>query len=266
MDSKQQTYPIESIMIYLWSLSMFDKMQYIVERKRLAAILGFVRHTFDVKDVNGNLLGCFKRQRRFFGGGEFWIEDTDGRRLGEIRAQKIGYTVYDAQNQLQGTIRTDPTKRKGGGSFLWGLILAFAPVSAAFFGMILIAIALPNISPYLLVAILVSGFAFTVFGLIRFGYMATKGRFGKPKWLIEDPEGRKLAEGNDFYLDSHVEILAPDEEVIARIEGVIISMKPSYHVHISRQDLDSLLILGYTVVMAYRHLEAVRSATQTMPF
>lgn len=235
---------------------MFDKMQYVVERKQVAAILRFVRDTFNIKDVNGNLLGCFKRQKRIFGGGEFWIEDTDGIHLGEILEPKIGYTVYDAQNQLRGTIKMEPTKKEGSKWFLPGLILIFLPMAVALFVMIFVV---PGTSTSLLITILLIGLGLTIFGLIMFGYLATKGKFGKPRWLIEGPEGQRLAEGNDFYLDKNLEILAPDGGVVARVKGSIISLKPSYRVDISRQGFDPLLILSYTVVMAYRHLETVRS-------
>ena len=247
---------------------MFDRTQYILERKPLASVLGFVRNLFEVKDVDGNLLGCFKKQERF-GGDEFWIEGTDGTRLGEIRSLEMGYTIYDAQNRLQGTIKEVPRKKEESRRGLLAIILAVMPV-AAIPAILLLSFVVPGLSQVFetsaFIFFIIGCFGLTCFGLILYAYLATKGRFGKPKWLIEDPEGGQLAEGSDFLLGSKLQILAPDGGVIARVKGPILSLKPSYRVDILRQDFDPLLILSYTFVMAYRHLETVRPAAQTMPF
>lgn len=237
---------------------MFNKTQYVVERKQLAAFLPFAKDTYNVKDVRGNLLGCFKKQRRIFGEGEFWIEGTDGTRLGEIRvSRKRHREVYDAQRQLRATIRMAPTRRGESRRFLLALVPVFMPMAIALFVMIFMV---PSASSSLLVTILVVGGGLTMLGLILFAYFAQKGRFGEPKWLIENPEGQLLAEGNDFTLGTHVRMLAPDGSVIAHVKGAAISIRPSYRINISRRGFDELLVLSYAVIMAHRHKEAVSSA------
>ena len=252
-------------MTYVWTLSMFDRTQYVIERKQSATSVflgGFAGVTFEVKDADRNLLGYFKKQERL-AEGEFWIEGTDGTRLGEIRAPKMGYTIHDAQGQLQATVKEVPARKEESRRGLLAIILAVMPV-AAIPAVLLLSLAVPGFSQMLETSVfiffIIGCVGLTCFGLVLYAYLATKGRFGKPKWLIEDPEGRQLAEGNDFLLGSRLEILAPDGDEIARVKGSVISLKPSYRVNISSQDFDPLLILSYTVVMAYRHIETVRSA------
>ena len=78
---------------------MFDRRQYAIKEK--TSYVPGLRETYEVKDVNGNLLGYVKKHRIR---DNFWFEGTDGTRMGEIRyAGAHRYEVYDAQNQLQGT-------------------------------------------------------------------------------------------------------------------------------------------------------------------
>jgi len=86
---------------------VFDRTQYVVEKKLLTVLT--LGETYDIKDVNGNLLGYIKRNSKF------WFEGMDGSRQGEIRdvggayevydARNGGaYEVYDARNQLRATV------------------------------------------------------------------------------------------------------------------------------------------------------------------
>ena len=75
---------------------MFDRTQYVVEKKLLTVLT--LGETYDIKDVNGNLLGYIKRNSKF------WFEGMDGSRQGEIRDVGGAYEVYDARNQLRATV------------------------------------------------------------------------------------------------------------------------------------------------------------------
>lgn len=82
---------------------MFDKTQYVIEKGKIERLRA-LRGTYNVKDVNGNLLGYVKEQRL---GPNAWFEGTDETRLGEIRATDHGIEVYDAQNRLRATIKRE---------------------------------------------------------------------------------------------------------------------------------------------------------------
>jgi uncharacterized protein YxjI len=75
---------------------VFHRTQYVVEKKLLT-----VRKTYSVKDVNGNLLGYIKGNKK-----KIWFERMDGTHQGEIRYKNSTgpYEVYDAQDQLRATI------------------------------------------------------------------------------------------------------------------------------------------------------------------
>jgi hypothetical protein len=252
---------------------MFDKTQYVIEPKITSSFLRFIsplaslalRETYNIKDKNGNLLGYAKKKRLSFKP-KFWFEGKDGTHHGEIR-KNHGYEIYDAQNRLRATIKMAPTKKGEGRRFLLGLILAVMPM-IVFVAVLVLSLAVPSFSqvfnipgegsPAFLI-LLISCPGLTILGLILFGYFAVKGRFGKPKWLIENPEGQQLAEGNDFSLSRHLKILAPDGGVIARVHTKR-GLPASRRINISRHNLDSLLILSYTIVMLHRSEEAVSSA------
>jgi uncharacterized protein YxjI len=80
---------------------MFNETRYVVEKKRVV-----LRPTYQVKDVNGNLLGYVKGQRLK---PNYWFEDVDGTRLDEIRGAEH-YEVYDVQNRLRGIIKRETTR------------------------------------------------------------------------------------------------------------------------------------------------------------
>lgn len=249
---------------------MFDKTQYIIEPKIASSFLRFIsplaslalRETYNIKDKNGNLLGYAKKKRLSFKP-KFWFEGKDGTRHGEIRANH-GYEVYDAQNRLQATIKMAPTKKGESRRFLLGLILALMPmiVFIAFLVLSLVtsggALA-SNLPTDVFIIFLFSCAGLTMLGLILFVYFIHKGRFGKPKWLIENPEGQQLAEGNDLSISRHLKILTPDGSIIARVHSKM-GLPASRRINISRHDLDPLLILSYTIIMLHRHEETVSSA------
>lgn len=66
-------------------IDVFDKTQYLIEKKRVA-----LRWTLNVKGVSGILLGYVKGQRLK---PNYWFEDVEGTRLGEIRGAEH-YEVY----------------------------------------------------------------------------------------------------------------------------------------------------------------------------
>lgn len=82
-------------------IEVFGKTQYLIEKKRVA-----LRWTLNVRDVNGNLLGYVRGQRLK---PNYWFEDVEGTRLGEIRGAEH-YEVYDAQNRLRGAIKREKTR------------------------------------------------------------------------------------------------------------------------------------------------------------
>lgn len=240
---------------------MFYKTRYVIEPKLAATFaVPFARDTYSVKDRNGNLLGYFKKKKRIFGGGEFWIEGTDGTRQGEIHTSRNRYDIYDVQNQLRGTIRKAPSKKEESRRFLLALILAFVPM-LVFVAFIILSLATSggalasNLPTEVLLIFVFSCGGLTMFGLFLFAYLAHKGRFGKPKWFIEDSEGRQLAEGNDFSLSRHLKILTPDGSIIARVRTKR-GLPLSRHINITRQGFEPLLIVSYTVLMAWRAKEA----------
>ncbi len=84
-------------------MNILDKTQFLIEKKRLT-----LRPTYNVKDENGTLLGCFKAQMLK---PNYWFEGTDGNLLGQVRSVGHRYEVYDAQQQLRATIRPASGKR-----------------------------------------------------------------------------------------------------------------------------------------------------------
>lgn len=249
---------------------MFNKPQYVIEPKIASSFFRFIsplasialRETYNIKDKNGNLLGYAKKKKLSFKT-KFWFEGKDETRHGEIRANH-GYEIYDAQNRLQATIRMAPTKKGEGRRFLLGLILAVMPI-IVFVAFLILSLVISggvlasNLPTEIFLIFFLSCAGLTFLGLILFGYFALKGRFGKPKWLIENPEGKQLAEGNDFSLSRHLKILAPDGGVIARVHTKR-GLPASRRINITRHGFDPLLILSYTIIMLHRSEEAVSSA------
>ena len=77
-----------------------------------------------------------------------------------------------------------------------------------------------------------------------------------PKWQIEDPKGQLLAEviQSGMFLAEY-QILASGGDVIDQIHkerglSQLIRLADSYRIDISRQDVDTVLILSYAVVLA----------------
>lgn len=222
---------------------MFDKMQYVIEETR-SYIPGH-RETYKVKDINGDLLGYAKWQRLR---DNFWFEGTNGTRLCDIRAKggKIRvdrYEVYDAQNQLRGTIRPvvrANEKRK----FRLGIALMLSGIPLMLLALLGLQIGVEE----LFTVGFFGGMALSVFGLIYIGFMAAKGEIGRQEWQIEDSEDRKL-------VGLPHKILTPDGDVLIRIQmkrSLIPPFPSSWSIDISRQDFEPILILSYIVLMAHR--------------
>jgi len=88
---------------------MFNKTHYVIQETLQSKVT--LTTTYSIKDANGRLLGYIKNRKLKL---NFWIEGTDGTRLGETRhvtfRQKkrlLGrYEVYDAQDRLLSIIRS----------------------------------------------------------------------------------------------------------------------------------------------------------------
>lgn len=80
--------------------------------------------------------------------------------------------------------------------------------------------------------------------------------FGKPKWRIEDSGGQQIAEvketGKFLRTRARYQILAPDGGLVGEI-SLKLSFAPGfrgYRINISRQDLDTILTISYTIILA----------------
>lgn len=230
---------------------MFVKTQYLIEEKR--SFVPGLRETYEVKDINGNLLGYVKKQRV---GDNFWFEGTDGTRMGEIRyAGAHRYEVYDAQNQLRGTIR--PCARSASEQRRWrlGFVLLLSGIPLILLGLLGLYIGVHGLIPVGIFGGMALGFS----GLIYFLVMAAKGEIGMPEWQIEDTENQKLTcMQNQIMQNQKImqkQILTPDGDVLAQIQrklSLVSLFQNSWSINISRQDSDPILILSYTVLMAHR--------------
>jgi uncharacterized protein YxjI len=69
------------------------------------------------------------------------------------------------------------------------------------------------------------------------------------KWLMRDPQGQQLAIAESDFLRFNYRILAPDGSAVAQIHRRFIGRLSSYHIDISRQGFDPLLILSYVVAL-----------------
>lgn len=168
---------------------MFDRMQYAIEEK--TSYVPGRRETYEVKDISGNLLlGYVKKQR---GRGNFWFEGTDGTRMGEIRY--VGahtYTVYDAQNQLRGTMR--PVVRASE-ERRWrrGLILLLSGLPMVLLGLVGVYMRVGGLA----IIGLFGAMALGASGLIYLLVMAGKGQIGGVAGVaarrLQEPEVDKPA-------------------------------------------------------------------------
>jgi hypothetical protein len=72
--------------------------------------------------------------------------------------------------------------------------------------------------------------------------------------VIENPEDQQLAEGNDFRLGRHVQIIGSDGGIIAKIEKKrgLTGFRDACKVEILRQGFDALLALSYAVLIVHR--------------
>lgn len=221
---------------------MFEKKQYVVEGKLEATFLSVVGETWSIKDLNGNPVCAFEKQKH----GGFLAKASDGECLGEIHGSENLWKVWDARKKLLGTIRQAEISReeRNRGLFILLLVLIVGPVSVAFAVMLLTE----NIFIFLL------GAAFTMFGLVLFGYLFSKGKFGRPKWLIESPSGQLLAEAGDFTLGRHVEVIGPNGSAVSHMEKKrgLAGFRDRCTINISKGDVDPLLVLCYTVVSISR--------------
>lgn len=231
---------------------MFENKQYVVEGKLEATFLSLVGETWSIKDLNGNPVCAFEKQKH----GGFLAKASDGKFLGEIRRSGNLWKVRDAREKVLGTIRQAEISReeRNRGLFILLLGLIIGPISVAF----VLTLLTENIFIFLL------GAAFTMFGLVLFGYLFSKGRFGRPKWLIESPSGQLLAEADDFTLGRHVEVIGSNGSIISRIEKKrgLAGFRDRCTVSISEGDIDPLLILGYAVVSTSRAKRQRESALQ----
>ncbi len=176
--------------------------------------------------------------------------------MGEIRSSKKGSEVYDAQNQLQATIRQKPAPPGKKKFFLLGLILFLAGLLMAMFGFI-VYFTTPTTS---FLAMGSMGIALTAFGII-----CLFSSYVRPEWRIEDREGQQLAEvkqvGKFF---AEYQVLAPDGGVIAQIKKKrgLAAFRYSYSIDITSQILDPRFIISFTILRADMD-KAITSAAPT---
>ena len=222
-------------------LSMFDKTQYVIEMTMGSRLVPFSRDTYSVKDTHGNLL-CYAKKQRLKLWSKFWFEGTDGTRMGEIRSSKKGDEVYDAQNQLQATIKKKPRSPTKKGNL--GAILFIAGLTVAMLGFVLYLTSL--LTSWLVVIFI--GVALAVLG----GYYLFS-TIKKPEWRVEDPEGEQLAEIKEvgkFFAE--YQVLTPDGSVIGHIHKKrgLSAFRYSYSIDITRQVLDPRFIISYAILRA----------------
>jgi uncharacterized protein YxjI len=218
-------------------LSMFDKIQYVIEMTLRDRFVPFSRDTYSIRDKQGNLLGYAKKQRL-----KFWFEGTDGTRMGEISSSKKGYEIYDAQNHLQATIKQKPRSPTKKGNL--GAILFIAGLTVAMLGFVFYLTSL--LTSWLVIIFI--GVALAFLG----GYYLFS-TIKKPEWRVEDSEGEQLAEIKEvgkFFAE--YQVLTPDGSVIAHIRRKrgLAAFRYSYSIDITRPVLDPRFIISYAIFRA----------------
>jgi len=224
-----------------YGLNMFHKTQYVIEMTLGGRLVPLSKDTYSIKDTHGNLLGYAKKQRLKLWP-KFWFEGTDGTRLGEIRSSKKRYEVYDAQNQLQATIKEKPRSPTKKGNL--GAILFIAGLTVAMLGFFAYLTSL-------LISLLVIIFIGAALALLGGYYMFST--YKNPEWLVEDSEGEQLAEikqASKFFAE--YQILTPDGSVIAHVNKKrgLAGFRYSYSIDITRQVLDARFIISFAILRA----------------
>lgn len=232
---------------------MFDRRQYALEEKT-SLVPGF-RETYEVKDISGSLLlGYAKKQR---GRRNFWFEETDGTRTGEIRY--VGahtYEVYDAQNQLRGTMRqVVRASEKRRWRRVYVILLAGIPV--VLLGALGAYIGVAGLAVVGIFGGLILGFSALIYASVMVG----KGEIGIREWQLEDFENQKLIcpplQTSTPDGSVQLQIVTPDGDVLAEIRRKVdrvsllrVRFQP-WSIDISHRGVKPILILSYAVLIAH---------------